>query len=450
MQGVVMEVDWEMYGKKIIEAIIIAADPKIAIGNAFLSVNTQFLQVEQLKNQGYTKFHIISIGKAAIPLVEGLIDLFDDDINGGVIIPKASFQMDISSWQQRFVIVPSAHPVPDERSCHAGEAILSYLSTLTKHDFVFYLISGGGSSLVTLPEPGISLADLQSVNQILLDCEARINEINSIRKHLDQIKGGKLIQKTYPAGFCTLILSDVLGDPLDVIASGPTVFDPSTFLDAWLTIEKYSLQERIPESVSRLIQEGKAGLHPETPKSALKNQRLWPAQIIGGNRNSLQAASEASRHLGFKPIIISDQLVGEARLAGEWLVRQSKDFLRENGIERGNICFLAGGETTVTIRGNGKGGRNLELALAVVKPLSKMKGAYFCSFATDGEDGPTDAAGAWVDQDTLHRGTQLGLVVEDFLSRNDSYSYFERLGQLIRTGSTGTNVNDICFLIVRD
>lgn len=440
----------EKWKDELIEAVLNAADPKKAILNSFQPKNNQNPGIDQLREQGYQRFHLISIGKAAIPMAEGLMEKLGEKLTGGVIVPKTSYAMEIAAWQQRFAILPSSHPVPDERSMTAGEAIMSYLSNLTTDDFVFFLISGGGSSLVTVPEAGISLADLQAVNQLLLDSGATINEINGIRKHLDQIKGGKLIQKTYPAGFCTLILSDVLGDPLDVIASGPTVFDPSTFQDAWKTIEKYALQGKMPKNVSQFIQEGMAGLYPETPKLAPQNQRIWPALIIGGNRNSLLAASKAAIILGLKAVILSDHLIGEAKTAGEWVVNQTKAYLNESNIEEHGICFLAGGETTVTIQGSGKGGRNLELALAVVKPLSAMKDAYFCSFATDGEDGPTDAAGAWVDQGTYHKAKQLGLNVDDFLARNDSYTFFETLGQLIHTGSTGTNVNDICFLIVKD
>ena len=440
----------ELWKDKLIQAVLNAADPKKAILTAFQPLNHKIPGIDQLRELGYQRLHLISIGKAAIPMAEGLLKKFGEKITGGVIVPKASYEMEIETWQQRFTILPSAHPVPNERSIAAGKAIFSYLSNLTATDFVYYLISGGGSSLVTVPETGISLNDMQAVNQLLLDSGATIDEINGIRKHLDQIKGGKLIQKTYPAGFSTLILSDVLGDPLDVIASGPTVFDPSTYQDAWDTIERYTLQQRMPKSVIRFIQEGMAGLHLETLKQALQNQRIWPAQIIGGNRNSLIAASEAAALSGLKPVILSDHLIGEARVAGEWMVNQAKAYLNVSTKVLGDICFLAGGETTVTIQGNGKGGRNLELALAVVKPLSEMKCAYFCSFATDGEDGPTDAAGAWVDQDTYETAKKLGLNPEVYLARNDSYTFFEKLSQLIRTGSTGTNVNDVCFLIVRD
>ncbi len=443
-----MKMHMEQFMEKIIEAALTAADPKRALLKLLSSADNENLSLSHLRTLGYQKFHIISFGKAAIPMAEGLLSFCGEELAGGVIIPKASYLMETADWHRRFAIVPSAHPVPDERSSEAGETILSYLSNLTSNDFVFYLISGGGSSLVTLPEPGIGLKDIQNVNKLLLDCGASINEINGIRKHIDQIKGGKLIGKTYPAGFCTLILSDVLGDPVDVIASGPTVFDPSTFQEAWKTIEKYGLQEEMPKNVNQFLQEGLNGLQVETPKTALKNQKIVAPQIIGSNRNSLKSAAEAASKLGLIPVLLSDHLEGEARLAGEWIVKQARAYLLESNLECKGMCFLAGGETTVTIKGNGKGGRNLELALSVVLPLHTMENTFFCAFSTDGEDGPTDAAGAWVDKHSFKKAGQLGLVVDEYLDRNDSYPFFERMEQLIRTGSTGTNVNDICFLIV--
>jgi glycerate-2-kinase len=433
---------------KLLAVLLEAADAKKAMHQVFLENEAPHLSPKHLKQMGYDRFHLISIGKAALPMAEGLLDQFHEVLCGGILIPKASFEIGHAAWHQRFSILPSAHPVPDERSCIAGKAIFDYLSALSENDFVYYLISGGGSSLVSVPEADLALQDLQIVNQLLLDCGASIQEINGIRKHIDKIKGGKLIDKTNPAGFCTLILSDVLGDPLDVIASGPTVFDRSTFQEAWQTVEKYALTERLPERVIRYLRGGVDGIYPETPKAASQDHKYFAPRIIGGNRSALDAACKQADALGLKPILLSDHLVGEARDAGTWVIKSAKQYLLNHLEEHGPFCFLAGGETTVTIQGQGKGGRNLEMALAVVQPLAEINGGYFCAFASDGEDGPTDAAGAWVCTNTNQLAKEKGLLAEEYLKRNDSYTFFKQMNQLIVTGSTGTNVNDICFLII--
>jgi glycerate 2-kinase len=431
----------------IIDAVLAAADPKLSVMHSFQREMNQPPSISELKKKGYSRFHLICIGKAAIPLAEGLIEVFGDELCGGVIVPKASFTITKSDWQSNFTIIPAAHPVPDLHSCDAARAILGYVEPLGEQDFVYYLISGGGSALVTLPEGKISLADLSQLNHLLLESGADINEINCIRKHIDKIKGGKLIARTHPAGFCTLILSDVLGDPVDVIASGPTVFDHSTFLDAMEILEKYKIYDRIPASVRFYIQKGFEGAVEETLKKWQVPEDYIQPIIIGSNRNSLQAASLTANALGLQPVILSDHLIGEAREAGPWMVDRVKSFF-ETGKHNGWYCFLCGGETTVTIRGKGKGGRNTEMALSAVEALATLKNAYMVTFATDGEDGPTDAAGAWLQSDTLARSLMMGLKIEDFLEQNDSYTYFKNLRQLLVTGSTGTNVNDISFMIV--
>jgi len=327
---------------------------------------------------------------------------------------------------------------------------VDYLGNLKSTDFVYFLISGGGSSLITLPEGNISLGDLQIIYKQLLDCGATINEINAIRKHIDQVKGGKLIELTYPAGFCTLILSDVIGDPVDVIASGPTVLDTSTFGEAWQVIEKYGLQKDIPQAVYQYITDGVNGFHPETPKQTKTGHFFFAPIIIAGNRKSLYAASAAAESLGWKSVILSEQLIGEARKAGPWILKKARQFLLEHPGEQECICFLAGGETTVTLQGTGKGGRNLEVALSIVEDISELNDAFFCTFATDGEDGPTEAAGAWVTPDTHKLALSRGISTQQTLENHDSYTYFEMLEQLILTGSTGTNVNDISFLLIRN
>jgi glycerate-2-kinase len=433
---------------KLIDAILDAADPIKCVEILFEEGKETNISINQLKKQKYKHFHIISIGKAAVTMAQGLINVFSDDIEGGVIIHKSDYVVTPDEWHKRFMILGSSHPVPDERSLEAAKAVIHYLSGLEKDDFVYFLISGGGSALVTLPESGISLTDLMKMNRLLLECGADINDINCIRKHIDQVKGGKLINRTLPAGFCTLILSDVLGNPVDVIASGPTVPDSSTFEDAWKIISKYNLIDQMPAGIVNYLEEGKKALQPETIKLHEIPENYTDPLIIGSNKNSLVAAQNCAAGLGLYPVILTDHLVGEVGQAAKWIIRSADSYMKENTLSNANYCFLCGGETTVVVHGNGLGGRNLELALSAVDAIAEMDNAFFVSFGTDGEDGPTDAAGAWVDTDTKNIAAKADLSVSDYLERNDSYHFFEKIKQLIKTGSSGTNVNDVCFLIV--
>ncbi|MBI9047816.1 MAG: DUF4147 domain-containing protein [Anaerolineaceae bacterium] len=438
-------IEWQ---KEIIDAALDAANPVKSVEYLFSSGAVQDILLEKLMKKHYKRFHLISIGKAAVTMASGLINHYGDEINGGIIVPKSDFAYESELWHDRFIILPSSHPIPDQCSVEAANEIVHYLNLLDEDDFVYFLISGGGSALITLPEADIKLTEIMAMNQLLLACGATINEINCIRKHIDQVKGGKLIQKTLPAGFCTLILSDVIGDPVDVIASGPTVYDESTFEDALEILKKYQLREKAPDTILRYLENGLSGMVFETAKKSQSEINISAPYIIGGNKNSLNAAAVCAANLGMKVQILSETLVGEASLAANWVIRHASEVLQNDHNDHDIWCFLCGGETTVTIKGDGLGGRNLELALATVEPLSAIKNAFFVSFATDGEDGPTNAAGAWVTSETLNQALAMDLLPEQYLNRNDSYHFFEAIDQLIVTGSTGTNVNDICFLII--
>jgi hydroxypyruvate reductase len=369
----------------------------------------------------------LGIGKAAIPMMDALADRIP--LSGGLAVTKFAS----SPGQKLYTVIEGGHPIPDARSLIAGERVLDFVSALNENDTLVCLISGGGSALVTAPY--IPLEDLQMLTSLLLASGARIDEINTLRRQLDRIKGGGLARAT-KARIISLILSDVIGNPLETIASGPTVPDPTTREDAIAVLKKYALHERTPNSILDIL------LAAEDGDTSLGEH----AQniIIGDNKLAARAAMEQAEHDGFNVGILTNEMQGEARDVGVMLAKRLRDEISKRPRP---FCLIAGGETTVTIRGNGKGGRNQELALAAVNELSGLENVMLIALATDGDDGPTDAAGAVVTGESAQRAESLGLDAAGHLSRNDAYPFFETLDDLIVTGPTGTNVNDLVFLI---
>jgi hydroxypyruvate reductase len=315
-------------------------------------------------------------------------------------------------------------------------------------DLVICLISGGGSALMTLPVDGVTLQDMEALTEALLRCGATINEINTIRKHLSQLKGGNLSRVAYPAEVVALILSDVVGNPLDVIASGPTVPDSSTFAQAYEIIERYELVDDLPLSIVRHLGQGKEGQIPETPKEGDPLFATTYNLIIASNELAAQAALERAQEAGFNTLLLSTYVEGEAREVARVFSAIAKEILHSGQPVARPACVVAGGETTVTIRGEGKGGRNQELALAAAIQLDGLDEAMVVALATDGTDGPTDAAGAIADGSTMRRARAKKLLARQYLANNDSYRFFEQLGDLLITGPTNTNVNDLTFVFV--
>ena len=334
---------------------------------------------------------------------------------------------------QSATIIESGHPVPDSRSLAAGQAALDFVSDLQKDDLLVCLISGGGSALMTAPL--VPLEDLQTLTSALLACGARIDEINTLRRHLDRVKGGGLAKAT-PAHILSLILSDVVGNPLEAIASGPTAPDPTTREDATEVLQKYGLS--VPTSIGRALDT----IH-ETPKEEDPIFSQVENVIVGDNVLAAKAAIAQAVKEGFNTEYLGSDWQGEARKVSIELVQKLRVAKKAHTTP---FCFVAGGETTVTIHGNGKGGRNQELALAAVPLLSGMDNVMLVALATDGEDGPTDAAGAVVTGKTLQFAESLGLDTASYLSNNDAYHYFNELGDLLKINPTGTNVNDLVFL----
>ncbi len=392
----------------------------------------------------YRRVFLIGIGKACLPMAQAAAEILGDDLTEGILIPKADPSLSLPSLPANVRIYPAGHPVPDQRGVAAARKVIALLEETQANDLVLILISGGGSALLTAPVEGVSLKDLQNLNHALLACGATIQEVNTLRKHLSRVKGGQLAKLAAPAATLTLILSDVIGDPLDAIASGPTVPDPTTFEMAERILKQYNLAPRLPASVIAHLQRGLHAQVPETPKKL----PLCPKNIIiGNNLMAARAGLRAARKEGFNAQILTTSLRGEASQAGGVLGAILRQMASTGEPLPRPACVIAGGETTVTLgESPGLGGRNLELALGAVEDLADCPNVALISLATDGDDGPTDAAGAVVTGETLARAKKRNLFPSDFLARHDAYNFFEPLGDLLKPGPTGTNVNDLNFL----
>jgi hydroxypyruvate reductase len=319
---------------------------------------------------------------------------------------------------------------------------LEFVSNLQKDDTLICLISGGGSALMTAPHEGISLEDMQTLTSLLLSCGARIDKINTLRRQLDRVKGGGLARAT-KAKVISLILSDVIENPLEAIASGPTYPDPTTSEDAVAILKKYGIEEQVPKSIMSFLESGSSRARQDMLPYSQKRASGFHI-IVGDNKLAAVASMEQAKREGFAAEILTNELQGEAREVGVMLAKRLRD---QSTKRKRPSCLIAGGETTVTITGNGIGGRNQELALAAVDELRDLENVMLISLATDGEDGPTDAAGAVVTGESARRAEILGLDAADCLSRNDAYHFFHALGDLLTTGPSGTNVNDLFFLL---
>jgi len=370
------------------------------------------------------RVYVLGLGKASLPMSAAVIN--STRVSGTLVVCKHAAGADL----EPATVIEGGHPVPNGNSLAAGEAALELVSKLNEDDMLVCLISGGGSSLMTAPL--IPLEELQALTSALLACGARIDEINTLRRHLDRVKGGGIAWSTR-ARVLSLILSDVVGSPLEAIASGPTAPDPTTREDTLAIMRKYDLS--IPDPVREALSSSL-----ETPKARDPIFARVRNVIVGDNATAAKAALGQAEEEGFHAEYLGSDWQGEARkagvkLAGRLLERRARPF-----------CLVAGGETTVTIRGNGKGGRNQELALAAAVALDGIPDTMLISLASDGEDGPTDAAGAVVTGKTLGRAKKLGLDAAEHLSRNDAFPFFDTLNDLIKIGPTGTNVNDLTFL----
>jgi hydroxypyruvate reductase len=430
-----------------ISAALAAVDPAAAVKNYFQRHPEVAAQIRATPG----RVLVVGAGKASAPMAEAINEIFGDQIAAGVVIVKYGHltqQQQFGNHPAKIQIVEAGHPVPDEAGLSAAGKLARVLADTTEHDTVICLISGGGSALLTLPVEPLTLSDLQTTTQALLAAGATINQVNTIRKHLSAVKGGQLARLAAPAASYALILSDVVGDPLEVIASGPTIPDPTTFADAWAIVEQFQLQQGLSAPVVRRLQAGCAGQVPDTPKPGDPIFKRVHNAIVGSNRLAAQAAVQAAQAAGFEAHLLTTFLEGEAREVGRVVAGLAKGLARDDASLARPACLVLGGDTTVTLKGAGKGGRNQEMALAAAIALAGWSGVLVACFGTDGNDGPTDAAGALASGETVGRAQAMGLNAVKYLQQNDSYNFFARLNDLILTGPTNTNVNDLTFILV--
>lgn len=393
----------------------------------------------------FSKIKMIGIGKAAVQMAAGLSSMLGAKVIEGIVIVKDLSEVKLPVG---FEVLVGSHPLPSEASLIAGKALFEFSKNCKEGELVFGVISGGASALVELPAEGLSLDDVKKTTEVLMASGATINEMNTIRKHLLKIKGGRLACEIYPAASVNFILSDVVGDDLAVIASGPTIADDTTFSDALRVVDKYKLNSKLPIKVSSYL---KNALN-ETPKYGDIKLSGTRNILVGTNRQALIAARKQAQELGYNTLILSHEIQGEASLVAHKLYTFSKEMEKNPKFKR-PACILAGGETTVTLNGKGKGGRNQEMALAYVCCLMDQSDdsleQIFLSASTDGSDGPTDAAGAFASTEILESSKKLDLDPEAFLDDNDSYHFFEKVDGLFKTGPTETNVCDLQILLIK-
>jgi hydroxypyruvate reductase/glycerate 2-kinase len=415
-------------------AAVDAADPYRAV-----SLHTGHIR-SVFEEEGLRRLVVTGFGKAASPMMKAVMDDLGEKIETGIIITKyghAGREAD-----NRITVYEAGHPLPDENGVNATEKVIGLLGTADAATLMVCLISGGGSALLVSPFDGISLAEKQTATELLLNAGADIVELNTVRKHISAVKGGRLAEIAHPGRVISLVLSDVIGDRLDVIASGPTAPDSTTYRDALEVVERYGLARAMPQRVIETLSRGVRNLIPETPKESSPVFARVENIIVGSNRKAIDAARDLAAASGFETSMVSDAVRGEARVAGRWLAQKTLE-LKTAQTAHPRRCLISGGETTVTVKGKGKGGRNMELALAFALSIEGRSGITFLSAGTDGTDGPTDAAGAIVTGETVREARALGINPEEHLEGNDSYHFFLKTGSLLMTGPTRTNVMDI-------
>jgi len=412
--------------------------------NRYVSLSQNLLHIEGITFDlsVIQSIYVVGAGKASAAMAQALEVILGASITGGHVITKYGHSLPL-----KFIgITEAGHPVPDENGIRGTEHILSIVNSAGKDDLVICLISGGGSALLADVPEGCTLEDLKVLNSVLLKIGADITEMNCIRKHLSRVKGGLLAKAASPARVVSLILSDVIGDPLDVIASGPTAPDPTTFADAISTLKKFKIENQIPGQIFRVLQEGFEKKRQETLKESdgalLRTSNL----IIGTNKLALKTAKQKSESFGYESNIITDRLDGDVTDAADYIIETVKRVKKEKINKKS--CLLFAGEPTVKVKGEGLGGRNQHLALIIAKLLEDLSGITFLSGGTDGSDGPTDATGAVVDCFTSKHATKLNLNMEQYINNCDSYHFFEQEGGLIITGPTKTNVMDLMVVLI--
>ncbi len=429
----------------VLQAALEAVDPVQAVQHV-LQREGETLRVDDhaYDLRRFRHVWVVGAGKAGAAMARAAEIVLSERISGGWVNVKYGY----TAPTAHVTVHEAGHPLPDDAGLHGARQIAQIVRRATADDLVLCLISGGGSALMPLPVEGVTLHDLQQLTEALLRSGAPIGALNAVRKHLSQLKGGQLARLAHPATVITLILSDVVGSPLDVIASGPTVPDPTTFADVRAILERYGLWQSAPSAVRRHIERGLRGEVAETPKAGDKALAQVQNVIVADNAHAAEAALHEAAARGFNALLLSTYVEGEAREVAKVLVGLGREVSAYGRPVAAPACLILGGETTVTVRGKGLGGRNQELTLAAALPLDDVPRLALASLATDGTDGPTDAAGGLVDGQTVARGRALGLDAAAALAQNDAYSYLRAVGDQLLTGPTNTNVNDLMCVFV--
>lgn len=435
----------------IFRSAIKAADPYDAVMKRVRRAGSRMMlqgRIYDLDN--FHRIIVVGAGKATAPMARAVEEILEERIDDGIVVVKHGY----TDLLRRIRQIEGGHPLPDSNGVRGTKCVMDLVNRADERTLVVCLLSGGASSLLVSPIDDLSLEDKRIVTEVLLKAGATIDEHNAVRKHLSNIKGGRLAELAHPATVITLVLSDVIGNRLDVIASGPTVPDSTTFKDAIGVIQKYGLEERIPVTAMKILEDGLRGKFRDTPKGGENFFEKTKTVIVAGIREALDASKEKALALGFRAEVVTAELQGDVREAARYLA--SRAIAEKDAIKSGDTprCLLSGGETTVAVKGSGLGGRNQELALAVAIEIDGRSGITFLSGGTDGTDGPTDAAGAIVNGETIALATQYGMDAASYLKDNDSYHFFQRLDALsaerhhLITGPTRTNVMDLQIITV--
>lgn len=434
--------------RRIVAAALRAADPAEAVRRCLVADSGAIVVGDdvgvRLDLRGTDRIVVVGAGKASGRMACAVEEVLGDRISDGLVVVKDGHAAATRVVRQ----VEASHPVPDARGVRGAKALRGMLAPLGAGDLVVAVLSGGGSALLTLPAGGLTLRDKQATTRLLLQSGADVAEVNAVRKHLSALKGGLLARTAAPAALVGLVLSDVVGDRLDVIASGPTVPDPTTFADARDVLWRRGIWDEAPPAVQARLRAGCEGRLPDTPKPGDRAFSRCHNVVVASLARALDACVDAARDAGLEPVLLSGVVEGEARDVGRRYAQLATELCREGRPLRPPACLVAGGETTVTmLGGHGTGGRNQELALAAALGIEGLPGVAVVSLGTDGTDGPTDAAGAIAFGDTVQRAREAGFSVEEALASHDAYPLFDAVGDLWRTGPTGTNVMDLHLVI---
>ncbi|MDP4283856.1 MAG: glycerate kinase [Bacteroidota bacterium] len=437
-----------MDAKKIAEQIFMAGVESVLPGKmirnkVYIKDSILFISSLQLQLTRFNRIYVIGAGKASALMAKEIENILGNRITEGQIVVKYGHACEL----QYINVTEAAHPVPDENGYWATQRILAIAKQANENDLIICLVSGGGSALLADFPEGSTLKDIILINDLLLKSGADINEMNAVRKHFSKVKGGQLAKAAQPATLVSLILSDVIGDSLDVIASGPTAPDATTFDDAFHVLEKYDLLKNIPQSLIQYLKNGIDGAYPETPKSGDPLFSHIHNMIIGSNKIALAASRVKAQELDLNPVIITGEFEGDTSKMAIEMVNTAIEFQKDSNIKK-PCCLLFGGETTLKVKGKGLGGRNQHLALCTALLLKGQNGITLLSAGTDGNDGPTPAAGAVVDTKLSLQALLSGLDAQKYLENFDSFHFFEKAGGHIISGPTMTNVMDLVIIIV--